>query len=132
MGLGDRRLTPLTADQIVPRSLGGAGAPGNLRVLCAECNVGKANWCTVPSVTRYRFGRGEEPLAGLLWGFPPVVSGISGGILAPFRCNCFHRRGYVDDAGLAAYAASIECRFGLVCDLAGVPGHLFPKGYDRP
>jgi hypothetical protein len=39
--------------------------------------------------------------------------------------------GYVDDAGLIAYAAAIEHHFGLVCDLAGVPGHLFPKGYDQ-
>jgi hypothetical protein len=40
--------------------------------------------------------------------------------------------GYVDDAGLIAYAAAIEHQFGLVCDLAGVPGHLFPEGYDQP
>jgi hypothetical protein len=39
--------------------------------------------------------------------------------------------GYVDDAGLIAHAAAIEHQFGLVCDLAGVPGHLFPEGYDR-
>jgi hypothetical protein len=39
--------------------------------------------------------------------------------------------GYVDYAGLVAYAATIEHQFGLVCDLAGVPGHLFPEGYDR-
>jgi hypothetical protein len=39
--------------------------------------------------------------------------------------------GYVDDAGLADYASAIEHRFGLVCDLAGLPGHLFPEGYDR-
>src|SRR4051794_14016070 len=41
MGFGEGGLTSLTADHIVPRSLGGAGAPGNLRVLCAECNVRK-------------------------------------------------------------------------------------------
>jgi hypothetical protein len=38
---------------------------------------------------------------------------------------------YVGDAGLIAYAAAIEHQFGLVCDLEGVPGHLFPEGYDR-
>jgi hypothetical protein len=54
LGFGDRKLTSLTTDHIVPRSLGGAGAPGNLRVLCAECNMRKANRCTVPTVTRYR------------------------------------------------------------------------------
>ena len=53
LGFGERGLTSLTADHIVPRSLGGAGAPGNLRVLCAECNVRKANRCTVPTVTRF-------------------------------------------------------------------------------
>lgn len=36
-----------------------------------------------------------------------------------------------DDARLIAYAAAIEHRFGLVCDLDSVPGHLFPEGYDR-
>ena len=33
---------PHPADHTVPRSFGGAGAPGNLRVLCAERNVRKA------------------------------------------------------------------------------------------
>jgi hypothetical protein len=40
--------------------------------------------------------------------------------------------GHVDDAGLIAYAMAIEHQFGLICDLAGVPGHLFPEGYARP
>jgi len=65
LGFGERGLTSLTADHIVPRSLGGAGAPGNLRVLCAECNVRKANRCTVPTVTRYRLAEVKNRLRNL-------------------------------------------------------------------
>jgi hypothetical protein len=39
--------------------------------------------------------------------------------------------GYVDNVGLVTYAMAIEHQFGLICDLAGVPDHLFPEGYDR-
>jgi hypothetical protein len=51
--------------------------------------------------------------------------------LGHFGATASIDQGYVDDAGLAAYAAAIERQFGLICDLAGVPGHLFPEGYDR-
>jgi hypothetical protein len=39
--------------------------------------------------------------------------------------------GYVDNVGLVTCAMAIEHQFGLICDLAGVPGHLFPEGYER-
>ena len=132
MGLGDRRLTSLTADHIVPRSLGGAGAPGNLRVLCAECNVGKANRCTVPTVTRYRLAEVKNRLRASYGNLHPSFQEFLKAYLRHFDAAASIDAGYVDDAGLATYAAAIERRFGLVCDLAGMPGHLFPEGYDRP
>ena len=132
MGLGDRRLTSLTADHIVPRSLGGAGAPGNLRVLCAECNVGKANRCTVPTVTRFRLAEVKNRLRASYGNLHPSFQEFLKAYLRHFDAAASIDAGYVDDAGLATYAAAIERRFGLVCDLAGMPGHLFPEGYDRP
>jgi hypothetical protein len=39
--------------------------------------------------------------------------------------------GYVDNVGLVTCAMAIEHQFGLICDLADVPGHLFPEGYGR-
>jgi 5-methylcytosine-specific restriction endonuclease McrA len=131
VGLGDRRLTSLTADHIVPRSLGGAGAPGNLRVLCAECNVRKANRCTVPTVTRFRLAEVKNRLWASYGSLHPSFQKFHRAYLRHFDATASIDDGYVDDAGLVAYAAAIEHQFGLVCDLAGVPGHLFPEGYER-
>jgi len=132
MGFGDRRPTSLTADHIVPHSLGGAGAPGNLRVLCADCNVRKANCCTVPTVIRYRLAEVKNRLRACYGDRHPSFQKFLQVYLRHFDATASIDEGYVDDAGLATYAAAIERRFGLVCDLAGMPGHLFPEGYDRP
>ena len=40
--------------------------------------------------------------------------------------------GYVDDAGLIAYAAAIEHQFGLICDWPACPATSFPKGMTGP
>jgi len=132
LGFDDRGLTSVTADHIVPRSLGGAGAPGNLRVLCAECNVRKANRCTVPTVTRYRLAEVKNRLRACYGELHPSFREFHRAYLRDFDAIASIDGGYVDDAGLAAYAAAIECQFGLVCDLAGMSGHLFPEGYDQP
>ena len=132
VGLGDRRLTSLTADHIVPRSLGGAGAPGNLRVLCAECNVRKANRCTVPTVTRFRLAEVKNRLWASYGSLHPSFQKFHRAYLRHFDATASIDEGYVDGAVLVAYAAAIEHQFGLICDLAGVPGHFFPEGYDRP
>jgi hypothetical protein len=131
MGLGDRGQTFLTADHIVPRSLGGAGAPGNLRVPCAECNVRKANRCAVPTVTRFRLAEVKNRLRACYGDLHPSFQEFHRAYLRHFDATASIDEGYVDDAGLAAYVAAIEGQFGLVCDLAGVPGHLFPEGYDQ-
>jgi 5-methylcytosine-specific restriction endonuclease McrA len=131
MGCGDRRLTALTADHIVPRSLGGAGAPGNLRVLCAECNRRKGNRCTVPTVTRFRLAEVKNRLRASYGDSHPSFQEFHRAYLRHFDATVSLDAGYVDDAGLIAYAVAIEHHFGLVCDLAGVPGHLFPQGYDQ-
>jgi len=115
LGFGDRRLISLTADHIVPRSLGGAGAPGNLRVLCAECNVRKANRCTVPTVARYRLAEVKNRLRASYGDLHPSFQEFRRAYLCHFDATASIDEGYVDDAGLA-----------------GVPGHLFPEGYDRP
>jgi 5-methylcytosine-specific restriction endonuclease McrA len=131
LGFGDRGLTSLTADHIVPRSLGGAGAPGNL-LLCAECNVRKANRCTVPTVTRYRLAEVKNRLRASYGNLHPAFQKFHRVYLRHFDATASIDEGYVDGAVLVAYAAAIERQFGLICDLAGVPGHFFPKGYDRP
>jgi 5-methylcytosine-specific restriction endonuclease McrA len=131
MGFGDRGPTSLTADHIVPRSLGGAGAPGNLRVLCAECNVRKADRCTVATVTRFRLAEVKNRLRACYGDLHPSFREFHRAYLRHFDATVSIDQGYVDDAGLVAYAAAIKHRFGLVCDLAGMPVHLFPKGYDR-
>jgi len=111
--------------------LGGAGAPGNLRVLCAECNVRKANRCTVPTMTRYRLAEVKNRLRTSYGNLHPAFQEFHRAYLHHFNATASIDDGYVDDAGLIAYAAAIERQFGLICDLASVPGHLFPKGYDR-
>jgi hypothetical protein len=131
MGSGDREPTSLTADHIVPRSLGGAGAPRNLRVLCAECNVRKADGCTVPTVTRFRLAEVKNRLRASYGHLHPSFQKFHRAYLRHFDATVSIGEGYVDDVGLVAYAAAIEGQFGLVCDLAGVPGHLFPEGYGR-
>jgi hypothetical protein len=131
VGLDDRGPTFLTADHIVPRSLGGAGAPGNLRVLCAPCNVRKANRCTIPTVTRFRLAEVKNRLRASYGDLHPSFQEFHRAYLRHFDTTASLDEGYVDDAGLIAYAAAIEHQFGLVCDLADVPGHLFPEGYDR-
>ncbi len=132
LGFGEGGLTSLTADHIVPRSLGGAGAPGNLRILCAGCNVRKANRCTVPTVTRYRLAEVKNYLRASYGHLHPSFQDFHRAYLRHFDATASIDDGYVDDAGLVAYAAAVAHQFGLVCDLAGVPGHLFPEGYDRP
>jgi hypothetical protein len=76
-------------------------------------------------------GRGEKPLAGSYGHLHPSFQEFHHAYLRRFDATVSLDAGYVDDAGLIAYAAAIEHHFGLVCDLAGVPGHLFPKGYDQ-
>jgi 5-methylcytosine-specific restriction endonuclease McrA len=132
LGCGDRRLIALTADHIVPRSLGGAGAPGNLRVLCAECNSCKANQCMVPTVTRFRLAEVKNRLRASYGNLHPSFQDFHRAYLCHFDAAASIDDGYVDGAGLVAYAAAIEHQFGLICDLTGVPGHLFPEGYDQP
>jgi len=83
-------------------------------------------------VTRYRLAEVKNRLRASYGNLHPAFQEFHRAYLRHFDATASIDDGYVDDAGLIAYAAAIEHRFGLVCDLAGVPGHLFPEGYERP
>jgi hypothetical protein len=86
----------------------------------------------VPTVIRFRLAEVKNRLRGSYGNFHPSFQEFHRAYLHHFDATVSIDQGYVDDVGLIAYAAAVEHRFGLVCDLAGMSGHLFPEGYDRP
>jgi hypothetical protein len=107
--------------------------PPNLRVLCAECNVRKANYCADPPVMRYWLIEVNNRLRAFYGNLHPAFPKFHQAYLSYFDATASIDDSYVHDADLVAYAAAVEHQFGLVHDLVGVSGYLFSEvcGWSR-